>query len=702
MSFAEFYRGFAGLGDAYSAGLEENRLRTAASRVGQQLGAGDYSGAASTAFDAGDTQTGLGLLKLGETHRQNLLGQQASQAFANGIGALYGGGGTGGQLGPLGSLGSPQGGPAGKLPTFAGGGAGAMAMPSGTGGDAERRFVGALQAGGLTNPYGLAAVAAYANRESGYKGSNITGAWSDPSESGQAGTSGGILSWRGDRLANMRRFTAGAPDPVTAQAQFTLAENPRLTQALQNAGSAEEANALMAGAWRFAGYNRPGGENAARLNATKSYLARINGGGFGDAAPASAPTQVASAGGPIVPGTNPARPPMRLPVMAGGSPDPRADMPAEGSAEAQFYIPGSDPAPRGIPQGAPAQIGNVSTAAIASAPPSQSIGFLIRAAASPNLPDGQRQIAQLLLKNKLDETSMPAEVKEYNLARAQGFTGSLLDYKRELKRPGGPTLLSPGQTVYDEATNSAKFTAPRADREDKPPTVRSFTDPAGNKVDRVYNPQTGAWDPIDFGASPLPTPAPDDTTGIPPGVDADTYRKELAKKTVAQQSSATDRAAQARNVLPILDRAEQAYRALGSANAIGPLNASTANRYVGGVFGANSEKLRQEYEAAAKDLELYKAQISMKGQGAITEGERRLLALTLPRLDAADPETGLRTLRGLREQFTAALSADRLPSYGQGAPQPAQGQGAPQRGAPPAAPVLQDLEAEARRRGLIR
>ncbi|WP_205824747.1 hypothetical protein [Methylobacterium terricola] len=460
MSFAEYYRGFAGLGQAYEDGLEQNRIRAASSRVGQQLGAGDYSGAASTAFDAGDTQTGLGLLKLGETHRQNLLSQQASQAFANGLGALYGGGGDGGQLSPLGS---PQGSPgAGKLPTFAGGGAGAMAMPSGTGGETEKKFVGALKGGGLTNPHGLAAVAAYASRESGFKGSNITGSWSDPSESGAPGQSGGILSWRGDRLTNMRRFTAGAPDPVVAQAAFTLAENPRLTQALQNAGSAEEANALMAGAWKFAGYNRPGGENQARLNTTRAYLARLNGGGFGDAAPAQ--TQVAAAGAPIVSDTNPARPPMRLPVMAGGSPDPRADMPAEGGAEAQFYIPGTDPAPRGIPQGAPAQIGNVSTAAIASSPPSQSIGFLIRAAASPNLPDGQRQIAQLLLKNKLDETSMPAEVKEYNLARAQGFVGTLLDYKRELKRPGGPTLLSPGQTVYDEATNSAKFTAPERNR----------------------------------------------------------------------------------------------------------------------------------------------------------------------------------------------------------------------------------------------
>ncbi|MGU3665105.1 hypothetical protein ACLBX9_13070 [Methylobacterium sp. A49B] len=131
--------------------------------------------------------------------------------------------------------------------------------------DIRGRFISTLQQGGPTNPDGLGAVAACAQHESRYSPSNITGSWSDPSESGQAGQSGGILSWRADRLANMKAFTQGAADPVVAQAQFTLAENPALIRALQNAQSPQEANALMAEAWKFAGWNRPGGENAARL-----------------------------------------------------------------------------------------------------------------------------------------------------------------------------------------------------------------------------------------------------------------------------------------------------------------------------------------------------------------------------------------------------------------------------------------------------
>ncbi|MCJ2070031.1 hypothetical protein MKK75_14715 [Methylobacterium sp. J-030] len=159
--------------------------------------------------------------------------------------------------------------------------------------DIRSRFISTLQQGGLTNPNGLGAVAAYAQHESGYSPSNITGSWSDPSQSGQPGTSGGILSWRADRLANMKAFTAGASDPVTAQANFLLQENPQLTQALQNAQSPQEANRLMAGAWKFQGYDQPGGENAARLATTQAYA---NSFGPGQALPATGRPRGASMG----------------------------------------------------------------------------------------------------------------------------------------------------------------------------------------------------------------------------------------------------------------------------------------------------------------------------------------------------------------------------------------------------------------------
>ena len=205
--------------------------------------------------------------------RQQIAAQLAGQQAAAADFAKIGGSGSTGSLGGTGT--GVQG--AARLPAMAGGGQ-AMTMPAGDSGAIQGRFTDALKAGGLTNPYGLAAMTAYAQHESRYSPKNIGGTWSDPSERGVAGTSGGILSWRNERLSSMQKATAGAQDPVTAQAKFALTENPELTLALQNAKSPEEANALMAQAWKFAGYDRPGGgEYANRLATTQAYASKFAG-----------------------------------------------------------------------------------------------------------------------------------------------------------------------------------------------------------------------------------------------------------------------------------------------------------------------------------------------------------------------------------------------------------------------------------------
>jgi len=230
---------------------------------------------------ANDPQTAKLAMAAGEAQAGAKAGQQANGILSG----IFGGGGVPG-ISPA----APAGPAAGASLN---GGAGAPPL-SGDGAEIQTKFVDSLKAGGLTNPFGLAAVAAYGQHESGYSPGNVNRTWSDPSESGQPGTSGGLLSWRGDRLKNMQAATQGAEDPVAAQAQFTLKENPALTAALQNAKSPEEANALMAKAWGFAGYDRPGGgEYAARLATTQSYANRFLG------ADGQRPTQVADASGAV-------------------------------------------------------------------------------------------------------------------------------------------------------------------------------------------------------------------------------------------------------------------------------------------------------------------------------------------------------------------------------------------------------------------
>lgn len=143
-----------------------------------------------------------------------------------------------------------------------------------TGNDVFTEFMDTVK-GGVTNPYGLAAVAATGKAESRFDPKNVNRTWSDPSESGKPGRAGGIMSWRGPRYEAL--VGTGDLSPK-GQAEFFLKENPQLIDALNNAKSVEEAQRLMNNAWAFAGYNRPGGESARRLAYARALLPQFRGG----------------------------------------------------------------------------------------------------------------------------------------------------------------------------------------------------------------------------------------------------------------------------------------------------------------------------------------------------------------------------------------------------------------------------------------
>lgn len=150
------------------------------------------------------------------------------------------------------------------------------------GNDVFRRFMGAVQTGGVTNPAALAAIAATGKHESSFAPQNAFGTWSDPSQSGQPGTSGGIMSWRGPRLEALQQFARqngdnpNAPSPET-QAQFLIQEDPSLIQKLQQVRSPQEAQQLMNSAWKFAGFDQPGGEAGARAQTAQNYMSQFGG-----------------------------------------------------------------------------------------------------------------------------------------------------------------------------------------------------------------------------------------------------------------------------------------------------------------------------------------------------------------------------------------------------------------------------------------
>jgi hypothetical protein len=205
------------------------------------------------------------------------------------------------------------------------------------------KFISEVRATGLTNPYALAAVAATGQRESGWSIGNVNRTWADGQYS-----SGGALSWNGPRLRAMQEFTSGAEDPVAAQAAFFMKENPKLIAALNASTSSEEANKLMADAWRYKGYDRDSPEFRARENLTRLYASKFAQAPTPQAAPtasfaptvAPAPTPAAAAA--VTAPTGPAGPSPTLPggIPAGGIPfqqpqGPARTMPAAGQSSMQ-------------------------------------------------------------------------------------------------------------------------------------------------------------------------------------------------------------------------------------------------------------------------------------------------------------------------------------------------------------------------------
>jgi hypothetical protein len=139
-------------------------------------------------------------------------------------------------------------------------------------------FMTTVQTSGLTNPYGLAAVAATGQAESGW--GRVFDEWNDPSGSGQPGRSGLSMSWRNERLQAAREFARRQGDDpnrpsARTQALFMAQEDPTLFQRLNNARSQEEAINIMRDAWR---YHDPDGSNTRnRLMIANNFVRQFGG-----------------------------------------------------------------------------------------------------------------------------------------------------------------------------------------------------------------------------------------------------------------------------------------------------------------------------------------------------------------------------------------------------------------------------------------
>jgi len=334
------------------------------------------------------------------------------------------------------------------------GAAAEIAATSPTTGDTFKPFMDTIKAGGVQNPYALAAIAATGRAESGWSGKRAVSTWSDPSESGQPGTSGGIMSWRGPRYQALAATGDLSPE---GQAKFFLNEDPALIQKLNNAKSVEEAQQLMNNAWAFAGYNRPGGESARRLGYAKGYLSGFQGGNTEVASlDPSAGMSAASAIEAVAPrAPNPGG--YRDPLVSApnSAPAQQAPQPTNPTMPAQTQAPAQQPAPMQV-----AQNGQFPTAPQPPAPPQAPTNpyqgvdpEMLKLLNNPFLDPDKKQIIQGIVQQQMQRND-PAYQLDIETKRAQ------LDALRA--KPGDPWEKLDDGTLFRKSTGEIKQVGPAA------------------------------------------------------------------------------------------------------------------------------------------------------------------------------------------------------------------------------------------------
>lgn len=531
----------------------------------------------------------------------------------------------------------------------------------------ERTAIETAKAGGLTNPYALAAFNAFGQAESGYSPNRVVGSWSDPSESGQPGTSGGLMSWRGDRFANMLASTGKVADPVKAtelQTKFFLTENPELTQKLQNASSLEEAHRLLSEAWKYAGYNRPGtGEHAKRLAMAQAALPRFAGDG---AAPVGQPgarpagTVGAFAG---LPGTDN--------TIAGGTerttPEGRgaALTAASGGADQPFRVAAAGakiPVPlQNVPDVPPphpntAGDGTTTQRALAQQQAKWGMKAMIVGGATKNAGVVEAGKAAMALAT---EYLKPTEIEK--VMDAAGIVG-------EQRR----AFLTASIDKRPEPVRVAEYAYPGQPGRQQQAVAAGMTD---NRPE-VVRLGEAAQDSPGLVRSGIETEAA--------RKGADTTSTSRATATTAQAVAASNSALAAQKLMPAVAEARKYFEEAAKGGGVGPLVASKVARSADAISpewlpggGKKNEIARQNFESAIATVRAAKTAVDLKGQGAVSNFERTLAGADLPELTSADPSVAMNAFKRLEDSLNRALELDRQVGLraGQGGTPPQQSSG---------------------------
>ncbi|MND22667.1 hypothetical protein D3C80_130500 [compost metagenome] len=509
--------------------------------------------------------------------------------------------------------------------------AGEVSATSPATGDTYAPFMETIKTS-IQNPYALAAIAATGRAESGWSAANANRTWDDPSESGQPGRAGGIMSWRGPRYQALAATGDLSPQ---GQAKFFLNEDPALIQKLNGAKSLEEAQQLMNNAWAFAGYNRPDGESARRLGFAKGYLSGFQGGNAEVASldpsagmsAAQAIDAAAKPSGYIDPSVSVQAPQAQEPTFDMGRfgpnmnlaemPPGRADIapqmdrqtatlrapaPADLPAAAVPPLPPATEVPVRAAPAAPAV--QVAQAAPGIAPNGQPIPpVILEVLSDPRTDPRTRAVAEILMKQNAARQQAAEEMrlKQSDPAYQLGLEKSRLEVEN-LRNP--------------RVTNSDKLARERFDWEREAGGRTSDIKEYEYAKERGYE---GSF--VDFQLAQKKAGA----SSVNVGTEGDKFYEKLDQKNAETFASMSDSGIQARAKLGQINRLEGLF-----ANV--PQGVEGGMKKIAGDWGIAVGEGTSDIQAASALLEKMVPEQRAPGSGPMSDADIKMFRASLPRV----------------------------------------------------------------------
>jgi hypothetical protein len=251
------------------------------------------------------------------------------------------------------------------------------------------------------------------------------------------------------------------------------------------------------------------------------------------------------------------------------------------------------------------------------------------------------QLLQLMpkaMRNPAYEKLLPAAINSLN----QQITEAEARYKELNKAPLETAQrqwtaenvhhYKPGSDEWHQFVSEGKVKTP----DDKPPHTFDAVDPvSGRKVTMMVG--------KDGKAVPVAVPERPRDPSIPAGVDEETYKKEKAKGAVKNEAATLASKRSAQEVMPYIDDAIDAYSKLVKGGGLGQVAAWGPNRVLESSLGTNMESERQRYERALNNIN---TMVNVfKGQGAVSDFERKLMQARFPEMNVINGQAGLDELK---------------------------------------------------------